>query len=127
MEAVYIVIVLALVQYFFFGMLVGRARMKYNVPAPATTGDPMFERYNRVHQNTQESLLLFLPGIVIFSLYTNPNIAAGLGFVWIIGRFIYLRAYTKEPKSRGLGFALTALPSLVLLIGGLIGAVRALL
>ena len=127
MEAVHIVIILALIQYFFFGMLVGRARMKYNVPAPATSGDPMFERYNRVHQNTQESLLLFLPGIVIFSLYTSPNIAAGLGFVWIIGRFIYLRAYTKEPKSRGLGFALTALPSLALLIGGLIGAARALL
>lgn len=127
MEAVYIVIILALVQYFFFGILVGRARMKYNVPAPATSGDPMFERYNRVQQNTQESLLLFLPGIVIFSLYSNPSIAAGLGIVWIIGRFIYLRAYTKEPESRGLGFALTALPSLVLLIGGLTGAVRALL
>ncbi len=127
METVYIVIILALLQYFFFGMLVGRARGKYNVPAPATSGDPMFERYNRVHQNTQESLLLFLPGMVIFSLYANPGIAAVLGIVWIAGRFIYLRSYLKEPNSRGLGFAMTALPSLVLLIGGLIGAGRALI
>jgi len=126
MATVHIIIVLALLQYFFFGMLVGRARMKYNVPAPATSGDPMFERYNRVHQNTQESLLLFLPGIVLFSLYFNPSIAAGLGLVWIIGRFIYLRAYVKDPASRGLGFGLTALPSVILLIGGLIGAVRGL-
>ncbi len=127
MEAVYIVIVLAVLQYFFFGTLVGYARGKYNVPAPATSGDPMFERYNRVHQNTQESLLLFLPGIVLFSFYWSPGVAAALGVIWIIGRFIYLRAYVKAPESRGPGFALTALPSLILLAGALIGAVRAML
>ena len=97
MEHVVIVIVLALLQYFAFGILVGRARMKYNVAAPATTGDPIFERYNRVHMNTLESLVLFLPGMVIYGTYANPNIAAGLGIVWIIGRFLYLRAYVKDP------------------------------
>jgi len=127
MELVVIVIVLALLQYFAFGILVGRARMKYNVPAPATSGDPTFERYNRVHQNTLEALLLFLPGITIYGTYSNPNIAAALGVVWIIGRFIYLRAYVKEPGSRGLGFALTTLPSLFLLIGGAIAAGLSLL
>ena len=127
MQLVAIVIVLALLQYFAFGILVGRARMKYNVPAPATSGDPMFERYNRVHQNTLESLLIFLPGITIYGTYSNPNIAAALGAVWIIGRFIYLFAYIKEPGSRSLGFALTTLPSLFLLIGGGIAAGRALL
>jgi glutathione S-transferase len=127
MQLVVIVIVLALLQYFAFGILVGRARMKYNVPAPATTGDPIFERYNRVHQNTLESLVLFLPGITIYGTYGNPELAAGLGLVWIVGRFVYLRAYVKEPGSRGVGFALTTLPSLFLLIGGAIAAGRALL
>ena len=127
MELVVIVIALALLQYFAFGILVGRARMKYNVPAPATSGDPMFERYNRVHQNTLESLLIFLPAITIYGTYSNPNIAAALGVVWIIGRFIYLFAYVKEPGSRSLGFALTVLPSLFLLIGGAIAAARGLL
>ena len=127
MQLVIIVIVLALLQYFAFGILVGRARMKYNVPAPATSGDPIFERYNRVHQNTLESLVLFLPGITIYGTYSNPNIAAALGIVWIIGRFIYLRAYIKEPGSRSLGFALTTLPSLFLLIGGAVAAGRSLL
>jgi len=126
MELVVIVIVLALLQYLAFGILVGRARGKYNVPAPATSGDPMFERYNRVHMNTLEALLLFLPGMVIYGTYANPNIAAGLGIVWIIGRFIYLRAYIKDPGSRSLGFALTSLPSLFMLIGGAIAAARAL-
>ena len=122
MPLVTIVIALALLQYFAFGILVGRARMKYDVPAPATSGDPMFERYNRVHQNTLESLLIFLPGITIYGTYSNPNIAAALGLVWIIGRFIYLFSYLKDPGSRGLGFALTTLPSLFLLIGGAIAA-----
>ena len=127
MQLVVIVMVLALLQYFAFGILVGRARMKYNVPAPATSGDPVFERYNRVHMNTLESLVLFLPGMTIYGAYGNPNIAAALGIIWIIGRFIYLRAYVKEPGSRSLGFGLTVLPSLYLLIGGAIAAGRQLL
>lgn len=126
MELVIVIIALALIQYSVFGMLVGRARGKYNVPAPATTGDPIFERFNRVHQNTQESLMLFVPGMIMFGYYSNPSIAVWLGVVWIIGRFIYLRSYIKEPKSRGLGFVLTFLPSLILVIGGAIAAGRQL-
>ncbi|MBL4819500.1 MAG: MAPEG family protein [Gammaproteobacteria bacterium] len=122
MELVAIVIAIALIQYFVFGMLVGRARGKYNVEAPATTGDPIFERYNRVHQNTQESLLLFVPGMVMFGFYASANIACILGIIWIIGRVIYLRSYVKAPASRTLGFVLTMLPNLVLVIGGGIAA-----
>jgi len=127
MEAVVLVMILALIEYFVFGALVGRARVKYNVPAPATTGDPVFERYNRVHQNTLESLMLFLPGMTIFGYYSNPSIAVILGLIWVVGRILYLRAYVREPGSRGLGFALTFFPSAILLIGGAIAAVRAML
>lgn len=126
MEKVVIVIALGIILYTIFGILVGRARGKYNVPAPATTGDPIFERYNRVHQNTQESLMLFIPGMTMFGYYGNANIACALGLIWIVGRIIYLFSYVKEPKSRGLGFALTFLPGLVLVIGGAIAAARAL-
>jgi hypothetical protein len=63
MGFVIVVVILALVQYIVFGMLVGRARGKYNVPAPACSGDPIFERYWRVHQNTLEQLVVFLPAI----------------------------------------------------------------
>lgn len=122
MELVVIVIAIALVEYSVFGMLVGRARMLYKVEAPAMTGDPVFERYNRVHQNTQESLMLFLPGMVMFGYYANAGIAVILGLVWVIGRVIYLRAYVKDPKSRGLGFGLSFLPNVVLVVGGAIAA-----
>ena len=122
MPQVVIVIAVALLLYLFFGMLVGRARMQYKVEAPATTGHPMFERYNRVHQNTQESLMMFLPGMTMFGFYASANIACLLGVVWIIGRVIYLRAYVKDPASRGLGAILSFFPNLVLVIGGAIAA-----
>jgi uncharacterized MAPEG superfamily protein len=122
MELVAIVVLLSLIQYTVFGALVGKARMKYKVEAPAISGDPVFERYYRVHMNTLESLVLFVPSIFLFAMYVRSDVAAGLGVIFIIGRQLYLRAYVKDPKSRGLGYMLTFLPSAVLAIGGVIGA-----
>lgn len=127
MEFVAIVIVLALLQYFVFGLLVGRARAKFDVHAPAITGHPVFERYYRVHQNTLELMIMFIPAIVLFGYWVRPDLGAGIGFVYVIGRFIYLRAYISDPARRGLGFGLSILPILILLIGGGIAAVLSLL
>jgi glutathione S-transferase len=127
MEFVAIVIVLALLQYFVFGLLVGRARSKFDVHAPAVTGHPVFERYYRVHQNTLELMIMFIPAIVLFGYWVRPDLGAGIGFVYVIGRVIYLRAYISDPARRGLGFGLSILPILVLLIGGGIAAVLSLL
>jgi uncharacterized MAPEG superfamily protein len=80
-----------------------------------------------VHQNTQECLMLFLPGMTIFGFYSNPNIACILGIIYIIGRFIYLRAYVKDPGSRSIGFMLSFFPNVILVIGGAIAAARQLL
>ncbi|MCB1665139.1 MAG: MAPEG family protein [Pseudomonadales bacterium] len=127
MEFVAIVVVLALLQYFSFALLVGKARAQYQVHAPAITGHPVFERYYRVHQNTLEMIVMFIPAIVLFSYWVRPDIAAGIGVVYLIGRFIYLRAYVADPASRGLGFGLSMLPILVLLLGGGGAAVFSLL
>jgi glutathione S-transferase len=126
MPYVAIVTVLALLEYQFFGIMVGRARGRYGIAAPATTGHEVFERHFRVHMNTLEQLALFLPALWIFGYYVSEVWAAGLGTVWIVGRAIYCRLYVKEPKSRTLGFALTALPMLAMLLGILMWAVRAL-
>jgi uncharacterized MAPEG superfamily protein len=127
MEFVAIVIVLALLQYFVFGLLVGRARAKFDVHAPAVTGHPVFERYYRVHQNTLELMIMFIPAIVLFGYWVRPDLGAGIGFIYVIGRVIYLRAYISDPARRGLGFGLSILPILVLLIGGGIAAILSLL
>ncbi len=123
MAYVDIVTALAIFQFIIFGFKTGRARETYGVKAPAITGNEIFERHFRVQQNTMEQLLVFLPGIFLFSRYWNPVWAAALGAVYLIGREIYAAAYVKSPASRSLGFALTALPAMVLIAGGLIGAV----
>ena len=125
MPLVHLVITLALVEFFVFCSAVGRARGTYKVPAPATTGNEIFERYFRVQMNTLEQLIIFVPAMVLFGRYISPYVAAVLGIVFIIGRFVYFQSYVKEPKKRGLGFGLSALPNLVLLGGAMIGAVRA--
>jgi uncharacterized MAPEG superfamily protein len=127
MAIVHIVIALALIEFFVFGALVGRARVKYQVEAPAITGHPVFERYYRVHYNTMELLLSFVPGMLIFGTYVSPTVAAGLGLLFIAGRIVYLRGYVAEPKKRGAGFGISVLPTMILLLGGLIGAIVAAL
>jgi len=122
MEWVAIVIGLTLAEYGVFVWLCGRARGRHGVPAPATTGDPTYERYFRVQMNTVEQLVLFLPGMVIFGHYVSAPGAAILGLVFIVGRALYARGYVQDPARRGPGFALTFLANAILLTGGLIGA-----
>lgn len=127
MAWVLIVMVLALLQFYLFGIAVGRARVRYGVPAPATTGSPEFERYFRVQMNTLEQLVVFLPALWLFAQFIDPHWAAALGVVYLVGRLLYARSYVKDPGSRTLGFALTALPTFIMLAGAIYAAVRMLL
>jgi glutathione S-transferase len=127
MTYVVIVVALALVQFLAFGSAVGWARGKYQVAAPATTGNEIFERYFRVQMNTLEQLVVFLPAIWMFATQVSVSWAAGLGAVYLAGRLIYFFSYTRDPKSRGLGFALSSLPLIVMVLGVLIAAIRQLL
>jgi uncharacterized membrane protein YecN with MAPEG domain len=125
MPLVHIVLVLALVQFLFFSFAVGKARGTYKVAAPATTGNEIFERYFRVQMNTLELLVIMIPSLLLSAQYFGAYIAAALGVIYLIGRMIYFTSYVKDPKSRSMGYGLSALPVLVLLAGALIGAVRA--
>jgi hypothetical protein len=123
---VHLVIALALLEFCLFGWAVARARARYHVPPPATTGHEVFERYFRVQMNTLEQLIVFVPSILLFARYVNPYVAASLGAVFILGRALYFRAYVQAPQGRHVGFMLTAIPNVALLIGGLSGAILAL-
>lgn len=127
MTLVHLVIALALVEFFVFLNAVGRAREIYKVPAPATSGNEVFERYFRVQMNTIEQLVIFVPAILLFGRYVHPLIAAALGLVFILGRWVYFRGYIKGPQKRGVGFLISVIPNSLLLLGGLIGAVVSLL
>jgi glutathione S-transferase len=121
-----LVMLLALVEFVVFGFLVGSAREKYGVKAPATSGHEVFDRYFRVHYNTLELLILFVPALWIAAMYWNPPWMAGIGAVYLVGRILYLRGYVNDPRQRSIGFALSMLPILILVIAALIGVVRAL-
>ena len=123
MELLTIVTLLALLEFVYFGIRVGGARGKYEIDAPATTGNEMFERHYRVHYNTLEQLIVFLPALWAFGYYIGQYWAAGFGAVFLIGRLIYAVTYIKDPASRSAGALLTIIPSYLMVIGALIGAV----
>ena len=126
MEYVAIVTALALLEYMWISFRVGASRGKYNVEAPATSGNPIWERYYRVQQNTVEQLVIFLPALWIFAHFGNPVWAAGVGLLFIAGRLVYAIAYVQDPAKRGTGFAMTFLANVVLVLGALVQAARAL-
>jgi glutathione S-transferase len=127
MPYVHLVITLALLEFLLFAWAVAQARVRYNVPAPATSGNADFERYFRVQMNTLEQLIIFIPSILLFARYINAHVAAALGALFIIGRAVYFQGYVKSAAGRHLGFNLSAIPNAALLLGAIIGAVRALL
>lgn len=122
---VHLVMLLALLEYFAFLLAVGSARYRFGVKAPATSGQADFERYYRVQMNTLEILVIFIPALWTFALFVSEPVAVGLGLVFIVGRLLYFTGYTKAAEKRSLGFAVSSLPMLVLLAGGIFGAARA--
>ena len=123
MNYVNIIAILAILQFILFGVYVGRAREKYGVKAPATTGNEHFERAFRVQMNTLEQLVCFLPALFIAASYQPNAVVAGIGLVWLIGRFIYRQSYVADPSKRHIGFLLTVVPTIALLGLGLFGSV----
>ena len=115
-----IVTLLALLEYSILGVMVGQARQKYGVEAPATTGNPDFERYFRVHANTLESLIVFIPALWIFSLSVNYHFGVALGLLFVIARIIYASGYLSAPARRAPGAIVTALINAILVLGSLI-------
>ena len=113
-----LVCVLALLQAVFFGVMVGSARAKYGVQAPAVSGHPMFERMYRVQMNTLELLMAFVPALYLAARYWSPQWVAATGAIFLLGRLVYWRAY--------LGFGLSAFPVLALLAATLLGIARTL-
>jgi len=118
-----LVTLLAVLLYFYTGILVAKARGKFGVKAPATTGNPDFERVFRVQMNTLEWMPIFLPVLWLFALYVHDWGAAALGLVWIVGRIIYISGYTQAADKRHRGFSIQAFATIALFIGAVGGIV----
>ncbi|MGB0844389.1 MAG: MAPEG family protein [Alphaproteobacteria bacterium] len=118
---VQLVAIAAIFQFIYFGWMVGKARGKSGLKAPAMAGDDGFERTYRVQMNTLELLVIFMPSLFLASVYFPAILVGGLGAVYIVGRFVYSNAYVSKPSSRGLGFMLSFVPTVALGVLALIG------
>ena len=112
------VVVITIAMYF-----VGRARGKYQIHAPATTGHPDFDRAFRAHQNTLEQTVMFLPLLWLATMYCNEQYAAYLGYAWLIGRLWFVFGYIAEAGKRSMGFSISILATLILLVMSLWGII----
>ena len=115
MAYIVIIAMLALLQFLYFSLQVGRARGRCGVAAPATTGNEEFDRYFRV---------VFLPALVAAAMFGNAFFAAPVGLLFVIGRGLYARAYVRDPGSRTLGFLLGFVANLALIGAALWGAIE---
>jgi glutathione S-transferase len=122
-----LVTILALLLLLFVTINVGRARVKYGIKAPEVLGNKDFERFLRVQQNTLEQIVLFLPALWIFANFISPIAGSSLGAIWIVGRILYAWGYYQAAEKRGLGFAISTLATMVLLLGSLVGIGQQLL
>jgi glutathione S-transferase len=107
-------------QYLVVGVM--QARKKYGIKYPnlyAPPGHKNEEAFNcaqRAHQNTVESMPLFLVELVLVGLF-YPLFAASCGGLWSVGRILYGYGYkTKGPDGRLIGSLISHLGDLPLQI-----------
>jgi glutathione S-transferase len=116
---------LALLLYLVLVINVSRARGRYKVAAPAIAGDPGFDRAFRVQQNTLEQIVVFLPSLWLFSAFVSLLWSAAIGFLWILARIYYAWSYYRDAGKRGPGFGVSTICTVVLLLGSIVGMLRA--
>ncbi|MEP7330066.1 MAG: MAPEG family protein [Betaproteobacteria bacterium] len=115
---------LALLWYMVTVFNVGRMRTRYKVKAPATTGDPAFERAYRVQMNEIEQLIIFLPSMWIYAWFGNPRYAALACCVYILGRVIYAVGYWSAAAKRGIGYTISMFATSVTWVAALVSVVK---
>jgi glutathione S-transferase len=101
---------------------VGYMRGKTKIEAPATVGHPDFERAFRIHSNTVENLVLFIPLLWVASIFYGGTIPFWLGIAWVASRLIYTWGYSQQnTRMRGPGMGIGFLALIGLLVLSAVG------
>lgn len=116
-----LVTILTVLLMFATVFMVGRARGKFGIKAPATAGHEGFERAFRVQMNTQESALMFLPALWAAAAFGAAWLSAAFGAAWLLGRIWYAVAYANPAGNRGPGFLIGMIALLALIVQALWG------
>ena len=118
-----LILLTILAHYMVIQFQVGKQRMAKGIEAPATTGDPEFERAFRVQANSLEQLAVFLPCYLILLLVTGLKgsdtflwVTVALGVLYLVGRVLYARGYMAQASKRGPGAMITFAVNLLMLL-----------
>jgi len=112
---------------FWTSIIVGKARVKYDIKAPATSGHELFDRAYRVQMNTLESAMLLLPSMWLYASLIGDLGAGVSGAIWVAGRVWYALAYQQDPAKRGPGFGISFLAIAGMWAGSLWAVIQLLL
>lgn len=116
-----------LIVAFTFYASMGAGKRRGKIKAPAVSGDFEFEKAFRVHYNTIEQLVLFLPVLWLAAPYWGDQVSGGVAGVWLVGRMIYARAYRKDPSTRSMGFLITIMATFAAFVAACIPLVMMVL
>ena len=116
-----LVTLLTVLLMFVTSVIVGKARVKYQIMAPATSGHEMFDRAYRVQMNTMEAALMMLPSLWIYAIFNGETGAFAMGVIWLIGHAWYAQSYLTNPVRRGPGFGIAFVALAGLWFGALVG------
>ncbi|MDG1417521.1 MAG: MAPEG family protein [Maricaulis sp.] len=112
---------------FIFSFRAGKSRASSGVSAPAMAGDDTFERATRVHMNTLEQMVLFVPVLWIFAMLVSDLFAGIAAVVWLVGRVMYSQAYMTDPSKRTAGFMLGILALLITFVWSIVMVVMGMM
>lgn len=77
----------------------------------------------RVHMNTVENAVVFLPLLWVATVFSSfPQYAGIVGAVWVLARMAYAYLYYQDPKRRAPAFVLSMLCMITLLGMGIYGS-----
>ncbi|MCH2189077.1 MAPEG family protein, partial [Candidatus Gracilibacteria bacterium] len=103
------------------GMARGAGKIK--MAQSLSTKNEAYIIANRIHMNTLESMVIFLPLLWIATVYTSEMIASIFGGIWVLSRIAYAILCKQDPQKRTPAFMLSILMLACLLITGLYGIV----
>jgi glutathione S-transferase len=108
-------------------ILVARTRRATGIEPPAMGGDPRLERALRVQGNTVEGFIAFTPALWLAALYFQGWIPPVIGLVWCLGRIIFAAGYISAAGKRHVGFIISMLSVLALVILAGFGIAQAMM
>ena len=78
----------------------GMTRQAHKAPPHKHTDNHEVLIANRIHMNTVEMSVVYLPILWVATVFASANLAGLLGIVWFISRVGYAFAYRDKPKKR---------------------------